>query len=187
MHSINNLSIKELLPSSISYDKQVIASCEAIDLEMKKLQSAIQKLYILPSIETLEEDMVDLMAKQFDAPYYDATLPLETKRNLVKNAINWHKKKGTVAAVEEVVSTIFGESTVEEWYEYGGEPHHFRITTTNISTDESFIDKFKEAAEHVKRKSSWLDEVIVLLASELGIYIGFALHTGDRITIRQEG
>lgn len=187
MHSINNLSIKELLPSSISYDKQVIASCEAIDLEMKKLQSAIQKLYILLSIETLEEDMVDLMAKQFDAPYYDATLPLETKRSLVKNAINWHKKKGTVAAVEEVVTTIFGESTVEEWYEYGGEPHHFRITTTNISVDESFIRRFKDAAEHIKRKSSWLDEFIVLLASKLSMYVGFAVHTGDKITIRQEG
>lgn len=187
MHSIKNLSIKELLPSSISADKQILASCEAIDLEIRKLQRTIQKLYILPSIDTLEDDRVDLMAQQFDAPYYDPTLPLGTKRQLVKNAINWHKKKGTVAAIEEVVSTIFGESTVEEWYEYGGEPHHFRITTTNISTDETFINKFKEAAEHIKRKSSWLDEVIVLLASELGIYIGFALHTGDRITIRQEG
>ena len=187
MHNMNDLSIKALLPASISYDEQVIASCEAIDLEMKKLQTAIQKLYILPSIDTLEDDMVDLMAQQFDAPYYDATLPLGTKRKLVKNAINWHKKKGTVAAVEEVVSTIFGESTVEEWYEYGGEPHHFRITTTNISVDESFINRFKDAAEHIKRKSSWLDEVIVLLASKLSIYVGFAVHTGDKITIRQEG
>lgn len=187
MHNMKDISIKQLLPPSISQDKQIIASCAAIDLEMKKLQSAIQKLYILPCIDTLEDNMVDLMAQQFDAPYYDVTLPLGTKRRLVRNAINWHKKKGTVAAVEEVVSTIFGESTVEEWYEYGGEPYHFRITTTNISTDETFINKFKEAAEHVKRKSSWLDEVIVLLASELGIYIGFAVHTGDRITIRQEG
>ena len=187
MNSIKDISLLQLMPSSIANDVTVRNLCKAIDGEVTKLNLAIDKLCILPNISQLDNNLLDILASQSDAPYYDVNLSLKQKREIVKNSINWHKKKGTVAAVEEVVSIIFGESSVEEWYQYGGEPHHFRIITTNINVNDDFINRFKSAAEHIKRKSSWLDDVIVLIASELKMYVGFALHTGETITIRQEG
>ena len=182
-----NLSFQDLLPLSISHDANIQAACQSLDQELSKLRSCIETLSILPNIANASEEIVDLLALQFDVPHYEAALPLAKKRELVKKAIAWHKKKGTVGAVEEVVSLVFGESTIEEWYEYGGEPHHFRITTTNISVDDSFVERFKIATEKVKRKSAWLDEVIVTLASELNLYTGFVVHMAETITIKQEG
>ncbi|MFQ9474035.1 MAG: phage tail protein [Oscillospiraceae bacterium] len=33
---------------------------------------------------------------------------------------------GTPAAVNRIIETIFETGYIEEWYEYDGEPHHFR-------------------------------------------------------------
>nr|WP_302600032.1 phage tail protein I [uncultured Cellulosilyticum sp.] len=182
-----SISFKDLLPISISHDANIQAACQSLDQELGKLRSCIDTLSILPNITNASEEIVDLLALQFDVPHYEESLSIDKKRELVKKAIAWHKKKGTVGAVEEIVSLIFGESTIEEWYEYGGKPHHFRITTTNISVDDSFIERFKIATEKVKRKSAWLDEVIVTLASEFNFYTGFVVHTAETIIIEQEG
>ncbi len=132
-----SISFRELLPISISHDANIQAACLSLDQELSKLRSCIETLSILPNITAASEEIVDLLALQFDVPHYEENLPIDKKRELVKKAIAWHKKKGTVGAVEEIVSLIFGESTIEEWYEYGGAAHHFRITTSNISVDDS--------------------------------------------------
>lgn len=187
VNNINNFSIVDLLPPSISSDSTIINACKCIDQELHKVSGYIEKLNILNNIDNLDDSILDVLAYQFDVPYYDSDLTIEKKRELVKGSISWHKKKGTVGAVEEIVSIVFGESKVEEWYKYNGNPHHFRIITTNIEVDDSFISKFKEAVEHIKRKSSWLDEVIVIIASQLSIYTGFVVHTASTTIIRQEG
>lgn len=188
MNDINDFSIIDLLPPSISSDSSIINACRCIDKELHKVSGYIEKLNILNNVDNLDDSLLDVLAYQFDSPYYDSNLlTIEKKREIVKNSISWHKKKGTVGAVEEIVSIVFGESKVEEWYKYNGDPHHFRIITTNIEVDDSFISKFKEAVEHIKRKSSWLDEVIVIIASQLSIYTGFVVHSANTTIIRQEG
>jgi len=187
MNDIKSISIVDLLPHSIAADSQILASAKAIDDELVKVTKLMDKVIFFPYIDKLDSELVDVLAEQFRAPFYDVNLSIEKRRELVKNSIAWHKKKGTVGALEEVVTTIFGESKVMEWHEYGGEPHHFRIITNDINTSDDMVDKFKEAAEHIKRKSSKLDEVVVLLTNKFNIYFGFALHTGDKIILRQGG
>ncbi|QEH67254.1 phage tail protein I [Cellulosilyticum sp. WCF-2] len=187
MNNINQTSIMDLLPPSIASDSKIINAAKALDKEIAKVNELMEKTIILPYIDKLGLELVDILAEQFKAPFYDSSLSIEKKRELVKKSIAWHNRKGTVGALEEVVTTIFGESEVSEWYEYGGEPHHFRITTTNLEVDNELIQQFKETAEHIKRKSSKLDEVIVNIASQLDIFTGFAIHQVDKIIVRQEG
>ena len=187
MNDIKNISIVDLLPPSISKDSQILASAMAIDNELLKVTNLIDKIIIFPHIDKLDSELVNILAEQFRAPSYDTNLPIETRRQLVRNSIAWHKKKGTVGALEEIVTTIFGESKVMEWYEYGGEPHHFRIITNDINTSDNMVDQFREAAEHIKRESSKLEDVVVLLTNKFNMYYGFGLHIGDKITLRQGG
>ena len=187
MSSIKQVSIMDLLPSSISNDAQIINAAMALDKELTKVNELMEKVIILPYIDKLDAELVDILAEQFKTPFYDSSLSIDKKRELVKKSIAWHKKKGTVGALEEVVTTIFGESEVSEWYEYDGEPHHFRITTTNLGVDTDLLQRFKEAAEHIKRKSSKLDEVIVVIASQLNLFTGFAIHQADKVIVCQEG
>ncbi len=52
--------------------------------------------------------------------FYDSSLSLEVKKQMVKNSLKWHRIKGTSAAVSDVVKTVFGRSWIEEWFEYSG-------------------------------------------------------------------
>ncbi|MHC1747426.1 MAG: phage tail protein I [Cellulosilyticaceae bacterium] len=186
MNNLEDISITNLLPTSIARDGQILASAKAIDNEIAKINALIDKVIIFPHIDKLDSELIDLLAEQFRAPFYDAALSIEKRREIVKNSISWHKKKGTVGAIEEIVTTIFGKSEILEWYEYGGEPHHFRIVTNNINTTEDMVNKFKEAAEHIKRKSSKLDEIVITLTNKFNIFYGFVYHEENNITVRQE-
>ena len=67
-------------------------------------------------------------------------MSIETKRQLVRESIAWHRIKGTKAAVEKMAQTVFKGGVVTEWFEYGGEPYHFRIdllTAPNITQDDT--------------------------------------------------
>lgn len=188
MNDIYNTSILDLLPPSMVHDQVVLDTTKVIDHFIQDINKQITQLIILPNIDHLDHEMLDILSVQFRAPFYSNKLDLSTKRQLIKNSINWHRTKGTVAALEEVVSTVFGgESQIVEWYEYGGKPHHFKIVTTHVGTDGTLVEEFKKVADTVKRKSSVLEEVIVLLANRFSTYYGFVVHTGDNLIIRQEG
>ena len=63
---------------------------------------------------------------------------------------------GTPAAVEELVTAVFGDGKVEEWFEYGDEPFYFRITVNAAPTPDmisyldSMIGKVKNTRSHLR-------------------------------------
>lgn len=188
MNSIYNVSIADLMPSSMINDITIMQAADVIDRQIQMLNDQVKQLIIIPNINQANDEVLNLLSKQFSPPFYNEQLDIKTKRELIKNSITWHKTKGTVAALEDVVNTIFGgDSQIVEWYEYGGEPHHFKIITTQIGTNDSLIEEFKKVTEDIKRKSSVLEEVVVLLSNKFNIYYGFVLHTGDNLILRQEG
>ena len=93
--------------------------------------------------------------------WYDYDMPLKVKREVVKNSVRVHKRMGTKYAVETALGSVWPESEVEEWFEYGGEPHHFRIV---CDVTESYITvSFKRLVQAVymyKRLSSHLESVV---------------------------
>lgn len=133
MIDIYNISLLDLIPDSLKHDSNVRAICEALTPEVQAVANDIQQCVLLPRIGELPEKVQELLARQLHVDFYDGELSLETKRELVKNSVRWHKRKGTPGAVEELVSTVFGEGTVEEWFEYGGEPYYFKVKTPNIA------------------------------------------------------
>ena len=80
------------------------------------------------------------------------------KRALVRNAIAWHRYKGTPAAVEEVCSAVFQSAKVFEWWEYGGVPYHFQVRLIEEGIpDKRIIDNLERAIQVTKNTRSWLD------------------------------
>lgn len=51
---------------------------------------------------------------------------LKTKRALIQGSLLFYTQMGTPAAVNRIIETIFETGYIEEWYEYDGDPHHFR-------------------------------------------------------------
>lgn len=88
-------------------------------------------------------------------------MTLEIKRVLIRNSIRDHRKRGTPAAVEEITRHVFRDAHIQEWFEYGGEPYHFRILQDITSDDESaaadVMNRLRNAVRDTKNLRSWLD------------------------------
>ncbi len=160
----------DLLPSSIAEDETIRAAALALDEELQFANDGRSLVFIYSRIDEIEEPLLSILAHQMHVDYWDPDLPLETKRELVKGSIPWHRIKGTPMAVETMVKTVIGGGEVLEWFEYGGDPYFFRISTTHsLGGPDTFAKKLLPAINMAKNTRSWLEKIVVQrrLAGEL--------------------
>lgn len=143
----------------------------ACDKQFSKLLQRAEKVKVWCAIQNVDEKCLDLLAAENRVQYYDTSLSLETKRQLVLNSFIWHMYAGTPGAVEELVQAVFGEGMVQEWFEYDGEPFHFKISTNATLTPE-INEIFSTMIEKVKNTRSIMEPIIISRKSELEIYTG---------------
>lgn len=106
---------------------------------------------------------------------------------MVRQALENHRKKGTAAVVRNVVSIILEDGRVEEWFQYGGEPYHFRvILILGPMASEETIQKLVDTVYAVKNVRSWLDYVQFHRESEGHIYFGGANTVHKRVEITSD-
>ena len=168
---MNNL--EKLLPYSITQDKKIKDISKIIDISFDEIIKIIDLCLLYHRIDTIDETLLNELAWQFHVDFYDPTFSLEQKRNAVKKSIIWHKHKGTVGALEDYVSTIFGNARVIEWFDYNGEPYHFKIDmiTGEIPSVDA-LGKILQAIDTIKNTRSWCDNLGFLRFIDNKIYIG---------------
>ncbi|MBB3132131.1 phage tail P2-like protein [Paenibacillus rhizosphaerae] len=184
MTDVRNMSLLDLLPTSIKYDPEVIAIAEALDEQVRVAVDEMYKLPLFSRLDELTDEEADELAWQFHVDFYDPTLPIEQKRELVKNAFKFHRRKGTPAAIEDLITILFGEGKVEEWFEYNGQPGRFRVITNNPAVTLERAQEFYRAIESVKRLSAHLEEVILSQTESLQLYFGTGMVVNEHIIIR---
>ena len=154
------VSLVDILPDNLLADTQVYAAAKALDDELQRVTAATWEALHLPRLDELPEAVLDLLAWQWHVDFYEPMgMSVETKRSLIRKSIAWHRMKGTPAAVEEVVTAAFDEATVSEWFEYGGEPFFFRVTTEDATTNTQAIDAMRRSIETVKNVRSVLESI----------------------------
>ncbi|TVX93056.1 phage tail protein I [Paenibacillus agilis] len=183
MTELINLSLLDILPHSLRGDDSVVAAAKAIDKELQGITEMVQRLSIFKHSDQWTNDETNELAWQFHVDFYDPSLPLPQRRELVRNAIKWHRQKGTPVAVEELVVTLFGDGKVEEWFEYGGQPHHFRVVTNNPGVTAERAQDFIDAVDSVKRASAKLERVIINQTESMQIMYAAVLHMGEKMTV----
>lgn len=129
------------------------------------------------NLDNQPEPIIDLLDWQEHVDFYDPSLPIEKKRELVRLADATHKRKGTPWAVDQVVSTAFDEGFVSEWFEYGGAPYHFKVTTTDRMTVEKRYADIVRAINSVKDKRSHLESITIRRDNQMGMYVGGVVST----------
>jgi phage tail P2-like protein len=172
MRDLYTMMLEELLPHSLLSDENVISAAKALDGEVQDVSSSILETLILPRIDELSEEIVDLLAWQFHVDFYDPALSLTAKRNLVKSSILVHRRKGTPWAVRQVCNDAFGYAEIIEWFDYGGEPYHFSILTEGRLVDSAAWQSFFRALESAKNVRSWLDEITISRPLHLDLHYG---------------
>ncbi|KEQ22299.1 phage tail protein I [Paenibacillus tyrfis] len=185
MIDIGKVKLLDLIPPNLRDDEKVQAAAESIDRELKQVTDIIPGVAIVHHIDTLPEEWVDQLAWQWHVDFYTPSLPLEQKRELVRNSLRWHKRKGTPSAVAELITTIFGSGEVIEWWEYGGQPYHFKVTTSDPAATSERAKEFLAAIASVKNTRSWLESIEITTVGEMDLYFGNALHMGEFMTVEQ--
>lgn len=184
MNRLDNIKLQSIVPSSIGRDEQVKALCQAIDVKLQRVAAETELVLLLPRLNALPEEIIDELAWQYHVDFYDYSASLEKKRSLVRQAIAWHKRKGTPAAVEEVCTAVFKTAKVFENWEYGGEPYHFQVRIIEEAVpDEKVIDNLQRAIQQTKNTRSWLDGLSFYRGLFGTLYFGAAVYQHKSVTI----
>lgn len=185
MIEIGEVKLIDLVPQNLRNDPKVKAAAESIDQQLKAVTELVDRTAIIHNIDTLSEQWLDQLAYQWHVDFYEPSLPIEQKRELVKNSLPWHKRKGTPSAVEELIRTIFYSGDVVEWWEYGADPGFFKVIITDPSATNERAHEFLAAVNSVKNVRSWLDVVEIKNVDDLPLYFGNVLHMGEYMTVEQ--
>lgn len=176
---LNKIDLLSLQTSYMQKDNFVQALCKALNPVFQKLSDSTRLVFIYGRIDELEEEAIDSLAWQFHVDFYDYSLSLNQKRELVKKAIRWHKIKGTSQSVIETVTSLFSNTTLQEWFEYNGNTFCFKVyidVIQEILTEEN-LKKVYELIYKYKNKRSWLEALIITLHAynESKVYLGCTL------------
>lgn len=167
--------LKHFVPEFMLHDKNFQGFIYALEHELQLISSYFELILLYVNLGKASEEILDELAWQFNIIEYDKAYPIETKRELVKGCLSIHHKRGTVAAVEDVATKVFGNAEIEEWFDYGGEPYHFRILTENLSSNDEMIEKVEEIVKKTQNVRSHLEEVVVEVMKQTNLYFGCAV------------
>lgn len=180
MTNLKNSSMLELLPPDLRKDPETIAFAYAVDRQIAKICAYAEITQIYASVDSMPDWVLDILAIELRTPAYKETYSISVKRTLIKQTLAFWAKMGTPNAVNRIIEAIFGSGEIEEFWEYGGEPHHFRARTGNPNITAGNVAELKQVLESVKRLSSWLDEITMITEAETYTqYTGFWCCIGD--------
>lgn len=174
-HAITAESLLLALPDVLREDAVTLGLATAIAAELNDAVSKVSLVNIYANIDTMDEPMLDILAKDFKVDWWRPNAPIEEKRNTLKTSWYVHRHLGTPAAVKTAIADFIGAGRLEEWYEYGGQPHHFRIKDGDNSSIIENISQFMSVLRVVQRGSAVLDHITALLRYTHEIFIGFSL------------
>ena len=170
-HGLTKENLAGTLPPALRSDPFVVALSEALAELLAARPAEIDRLLIYPAIDTLDEPLLDILARDFKVDWWDPEYSLEEKRRTLKDSWRVHRLLGTRAAVETAISAIYPHTQVLEWFEYGGEPYHFRldINITNDTIDSAKQRRVLERMNFYKSLRSHNDGVTYFVEAEPAI------------------
>ena len=128
MNSVYEVDFVRSLPDVLQKDPKILALGRVIGGELQAIIRQSRETVIFARIMTdLSENVLDILARDFNVVWYDDSYPIEVKRQIILNCVKVHRSKGTKFAVETAIGAVHPHSIVQEWFEYGGEPFHFKI------------------------------------------------------------
>jgi phage tail P2-like protein len=102
---------------------------------------------------------------------WDSDWSEDRKRQVIRESIALHRKKGTVWAVDRALELAGLPVTVEEWFDHAGDPGTFRliadIGTAGFSA--TAISTARDVALRTKNVRSHLDAIVIHAAKSGGL------------------
>lgn len=184
MIELKDFLIHELFPKNMQTN-HLQALSFACNKMIHLLLSCSEQTMIFTNVDSLNDDGLDLLASMLHAPYYKSAFNLDRKRELVKNAVRYRNYGGKNISIEEILSLFYGEIQVEEWYEYDGEPYHFRLVSKDKVLTEDVVRECLRIINMLKRVTAVYDGIRFEKDIDMSEYGGVFLHVCDYINLKQ--
>ena len=126
-HGITAETLLSTFPTALQASSSTAALAQGAARLLAQRPAEIDLLRLYAAIDRLPEPLLDLLACDFKVDWWDPDYSIEEKRRTLKNSWRVHRHMGTKAAVETAIQAIYPDSIVEEWWQYGGDPYHFRL------------------------------------------------------------
>ena len=182
------------LPSSLAKDPNYQALVRLLD-QWQELDLTRLLIYWLDDVDV---SALPHLAKQFHVlglEGWDYAMTETEQRELLKQAVELHRYKGTPWAVRQGIRHIHPDIDIEEWQDYGGEPYYFRLRYNgqNVRLTIAKALKLYYVIESLKNLRSKLEggiEAIENVTHELKIathYIFCILYDTDALDLENAG
>lgn len=179
----SEVQLTSLLPVWMQDDVTAAGMAYAVENQLKTVAAEITLVGVYARIPTMGEALLDELAWSLNIPEYRSEYGPDVKRRLVQTAIQTHRLRGTKTAVEKVVTDIFGDGWVEEWFEYDGDAYKFKIHTSNIGAVDADAVAFDHAVENTKNLRSVLEEIVIEASGQLTLYAAAVMRVQESIYI----
>lgn len=178
MIKLKDAQITDGLPGWLGDEANVKALSYAISRQMKQVLAYSDAAKVYADVMKCSEAVLDILAFEIQIPKYKDSYSIDVKRRMVLNGLTFWVRMGTTGAIEDLCSDIFQNATVTEWFDYDGEPGHFRITTDNFRLTNDDVKEFHKVINAVKRLSAHLDEIELVLGPDpMTQYVTFGVST----------
>lgn len=128
--------IAHLFPRFLLNDRNGYAMAKAIEAGLKYFLKTCQDgLDCVQNVEKMPEWRLDEMAWELNC-LYDFHADVGSKRKWIRDAIPLFASYGTTEAINNFLTGYFDDIEVEEYWQYGGDPFHFRVTLSGEWTDD---------------------------------------------------
>ena len=141
-------------------------SSKVFDELFSRFQDLDTDALLVYLLDNVDESALVHLADQFHIMGNEGWLQAKTeaeKREIIKKAVELHRYKGTKYALIKVLNSLNINGDVEEWFEYGGDPYHFKIDIflQNYTYNEKVFESLKKMIDEYKNVRSVLEEISI--------------------------
>ncbi|HSA05864.1 MAG TPA: phage tail protein I [Candidatus Gastranaerophilales bacterium] len=163
-------------------------SSKAFDELLSRFNSLDTNKLLVYLVDTVDASALPHLAEQFHILGNEGWLfasAEQEKRELIKNAIELHRYKGTKYALRKVLEILNLNGKIREWFEYQGNPYRFMVSIDlknrgfNSVTEKQLLDLIEET----KNVRSIMETLEVNLTNSADYRLRTAMITSEEVTI----
>lgn len=170
--------MNSLLPPNTTAMERTL---EQVTARLGELPAPLRDLW---NPATCPEHLLPWLAWAFSVDRWEEAWNVEQKRQIIATAVAIHRRKGTPAAVREVIELIFGGGEILEAWQFGGQPYTFKIATTGQLASVADYQRLIRMVDDTKPARAWLAALQVKRSATLAFTLGTYTHTGINMSIR---
>lgn len=188
MIDIKKNTLLREIPANLLADPKVEHMIKSLQKPLDDRVEWIDKINFRTDLESLPDEIIEhLLWENHITPREGLALAISKaeKIALIKSAKELHRLKGTKLAIERIFFILDLDAMLEEWFEYSGDPYHFRldVEVSKKGLTESQFWWLENLLKEYKNERSWLERIRLHLKAEAKLHLAGNISGGEKMTM----